>query len=183
MSRVAMELEADTNPCAPAERDASMDPPGAPATYGVFVRFRQKRLALRRGIPCIEDAVAIAEALRAERLHGRDDVFVARERDGEAVTAADEPTDPAWQREARDALDRATRAKERAAIAAKRLDRAARAIAAVVARGDAPPVFARLHRNAEAARALSAEAHASFVRAMSRVEAWLGSIEHETRAR
>jgi hypothetical protein len=51
-------------------------------SYSIFVRFRRSRLALRRGIAREEDALAIAEELRAGRFHDQGDVFVVKEPEG-----------------------------------------------------------------------------------------------------
>jgi hypothetical protein len=53
--------------------------------FSVFVRFRKSRLPLRRGIGSLEEAVAAAEALRRERLHGKDDIFIVREPEGTVI--------------------------------------------------------------------------------------------------
>lgn len=50
--------------------------------YGIFVRFRRSRLTLRRGIVRVEDALALAEELRASRFHDRGDIFVVKEPEG-----------------------------------------------------------------------------------------------------
>lgn len=143
-------------------------------TYGVFVRFRRSRLALRRGIARIEEAVAIAEALRAERLHGRDEVFVARESDGVAVSDGSERSEPAGDgAPLRETARRARRAAARAIAASKQLETVAGAIGAAVERGDAPPSLVRIHAQAGAARPALTEALASFARARSLVESWL----------
>jgi hypothetical protein len=55
--------------------------------YGIFVRFRRSRLPLRRDIAKLEDALAIAEQIRAERFHKREAVFVVKEPEGTVVTA------------------------------------------------------------------------------------------------
>jgi hypothetical protein len=58
--------------------------------YAVFVRFRRSRLVLRRGIVELEEALKIALQLRADRLHGRDDLFVLRQPDGEVIPLPDD---------------------------------------------------------------------------------------------
>jgi hypothetical protein len=55
-------------------------------TYGVFVPFGRRRLALRRGLGTAEEAFAFASRVRAERFHDTDKVIVVREADGEIVT-------------------------------------------------------------------------------------------------
>jgi hypothetical protein len=57
-------------------------------SYSIFVRFRRSRLALRRGIPRLEDALAIAEQMRAARFHDRSGVFVVREPEGTVIPLA-----------------------------------------------------------------------------------------------
>src|SRR4051812_41840694 len=54
-------------------------------TYSVFVRFRQSRLTMRRGIRDLGEAIHFATGLRANRFHDRDNVFVVREPGGEIV--------------------------------------------------------------------------------------------------
>jgi hypothetical protein len=63
--------------------------------YGIFVRFRQSRLPLRRGIARLEDALALADQIRAERFHKQDAVFVVKEPEGIIVTAASLEEEPA----------------------------------------------------------------------------------------
>jgi hypothetical protein len=65
-----------------------MPEPRKKESYSVFVKFRRTRLTMRRGIACIEDAVALAAELRAERFHNPGDVFVVKEPDGEIVDEA-----------------------------------------------------------------------------------------------
>jgi hypothetical protein len=60
------------------------------SSYGIFVRFRRSRLSLRRGIVRLEDALALAEELRASRFHDRGDVFVIKEPEGTLVEALPE---------------------------------------------------------------------------------------------
>jgi hypothetical protein len=54
-------------------------------SYGIFVKFRRSRLALRRGIVHLEDALALAEQLRASRFHDRGDIFVVKEPEGTLI--------------------------------------------------------------------------------------------------
>jgi hypothetical protein len=62
-------------------------------SYGIFVKFRRSRLVLRRGIVRLEDALSLAEQLRAGRFHDRGDIFVVREPEG-VVVEAPEPAPP-----------------------------------------------------------------------------------------
>ena len=64
------------------------------SSYGIFVRFRRSRLALRRGVIRLEDALAIAEQLRANRFHDRGDIFVVKEPEGTIVELAHRATVP-----------------------------------------------------------------------------------------
>lgn len=69
------------------------------SSYGIFVRFRRSRLALRRGVTLLEDALAIAEQLRASRFHDRGEIFVVKEPEGtivetEPAAGAAPPPDP-----------------------------------------------------------------------------------------
>jgi hypothetical protein len=63
-------------------------------SYGIFVRFRRSRLALRRGISRLEDALQIADALRVSRFHDRGDIFVVKEPEGTIVAPAPQPGHP-----------------------------------------------------------------------------------------
>ncbi len=60
-------------------------------SYDIYVRFRRTRLVLRRGIPRMEDAFAIAAALRASRFHDRGEIFVVKAPEGVIVEPAAEP--------------------------------------------------------------------------------------------
>ena len=67
------------------------------SSYGIFVRFRRSRLALRRGVTELADAIALAEELRASRFHDRGDIFLVKEPEGTIVelpTAAPEGAAP-----------------------------------------------------------------------------------------
>jgi hypothetical protein len=64
-------------------------------SYGIFVRFRRSRLALRRGVAQLEEALEIAQQLRASRFHDRGEIFVVKEPEGTIVELAppsDAPT-------------------------------------------------------------------------------------------
>src|SRR5271170_2062230 len=54
-------------------------------SYGIFVRFRRSRLALRRGVTHLEEALTIAQQLRASRFHDRGEIFVVKEPEGTIV--------------------------------------------------------------------------------------------------
>jgi hypothetical protein len=69
--------------------------------YSIFVKFRRSRLALRRGIVRREEALAIAEELRAGRFHDRDDIFVIKEPEGTVVDASTPEETPAAEPVAR----------------------------------------------------------------------------------
>jgi hypothetical protein len=64
------------------------------SSYSIFVKFRRSRLALRRGIAGREEALALAEELRAGRFHDRDDIFVIKEPEGTVVDAGTPETTP-----------------------------------------------------------------------------------------
>lgn len=55
------------------------------STYGIFVRFRKSRLALRKGITSLPVAMEIAAQLRADRLHGQRDLFIVKYPEGTIV--------------------------------------------------------------------------------------------------
>lgn len=84
-------------PPAATEGDARVgeDAPGLarpePATYSVFVQYRSRRLTMRRHLPTLDRAVALARELRNLRFHDRDHVLVIDDRSGEVVH---ETTDP-----------------------------------------------------------------------------------------
>lgn len=151
-------------------------------TYGVFVRFRRSKLRLRRGIARLEDAMAIAESLRRERLDGGSDVFVARESDGAVVdppaltktpsARATKPR-PARPHGARVAtLSRVRAAEARATAATERLDRIVDVITAEIDR--APPAMQASHARVIALRDMAARTLASFVGMRSRMEKSMG---------
>jgi hypothetical protein len=58
---------------------------GRASSYGIFVRFRKTKLALRRGITSLPLALEIAAQLRADRLHGQRDVFIIKHPEGTVV--------------------------------------------------------------------------------------------------
>jgi hypothetical protein len=58
-----------------------------PPSYGIFVKFRRSRLALRRGIVTLEEALSLAEQIRESRFHDRGDVFVVKEPEDVTVDA------------------------------------------------------------------------------------------------
>ena len=68
-----------------------MTTPPKPSSYGIYVRFRRSRLALRRGVPELADALALAEELRASRFHDRGDIFVVKEPEGTVVELPSAP--------------------------------------------------------------------------------------------
>jgi len=61
---------------------------GVRKTYSVFTRFRRSRLALGRGMPTVEVAIAFANRVRQVRFHDPDHVFVV---DDETGAVVDEP--------------------------------------------------------------------------------------------
>ena len=74
---------------------AGADAPGLvrpePATYSVFVQYRSRRLTMRRHLPTLDHAVALARELRNLRFHDRDHVLVIDDRSGEVVRDTTEP--------------------------------------------------------------------------------------------
>jgi len=172
--------------------------------YGVFVRFRKSRLPLRRGIASLDEATLAAEALRRERLHGKNDVFIVREPDGAVIELPALPVDPpaerglatlapiappapapalaapisaSWaQAEAslHARIEPAQRAMARAAEARARFDRSAQALGAALQRPDAPAALVEHHARTMALRALTARALASFEAATAVVAALAG---------
>ena len=58
---------------------------GKGPSYSVYVRYRKGRLALAKAITELDDAIAKAAALRSERLHDADHVFVVRDDTDEVV--------------------------------------------------------------------------------------------------
>lgn len=55
------------------------------ATYSVFVRFRRKRLILKRSVS-YDEAVQFVEQARRERIHAKDDVILVEDATGMVVT-------------------------------------------------------------------------------------------------
>ena len=104
-----------------------------PETYSVFVRFRKGRLALRRGMQNLGDALVCAEKHRATRFYQPDDVFIAIDgtpvclsiadaRRAESVERARLCAVDAEERDRRSAalVARAERARQRAILACER---------------------------------------------------------------
>jgi hypothetical protein len=57
-------------------------------TYSVFVKFKHRRLTLRRKIPNLSAAIQFADDIRAVRFHDPESVFVVLDRTGEIVHGA-----------------------------------------------------------------------------------------------
>jgi hypothetical protein len=68
---------------------------GHRTTYGVYTKFRQSRLALRRGIVDVADAIEFARQMRALRFHDPDDVVIVQEPSD--VIVGDAPCVPATE--------------------------------------------------------------------------------------
>ncbi|HVY48945.1 MAG TPA: hypothetical protein VHB21_23810, partial [Minicystis sp.] len=103
-------------------------------TFSIFVRFRKGKLALRRGLLSLRDALQNADQLAAQRFHERDDVFVVCDATGEefrldprsasVARALDEEradTMRAHYAHLEEVLARARRARDGAVVAAERV--------------------------------------------------------------
>src|SRR4051812_8890952 len=55
------------------------------ASYDLCVKFRGSRLALRRGLTSLEQALSIADELRANRFHDHESLIVVMHPGGEAI--------------------------------------------------------------------------------------------------
>lgn len=66
----------------------------APATFSVIVRWRGRRLTLRRGEPDLPTALAFAEAMRRDRFHDTDAVVVVDDATGAVVGTEREAVPP-----------------------------------------------------------------------------------------
>jgi hypothetical protein len=99
-------------------------------TYSVFVSFRKGRLALRRKILSLEEAITCAEAHRAARRDRPEDVFVVVDRTGETLSVAAARAALARHRQMSQ-FDRLQRAREAAArTTARAIEARERAIVA-----------------------------------------------------
>jgi hypothetical protein len=59
--------------------------------YSVFIKYRQRRLGLKRFLPSFEDAAAFAEEMRKTRFHSSEDIYIVDEATGEVVPAPPSP--------------------------------------------------------------------------------------------
>jgi hypothetical protein len=59
--------------------------------FSVFIKYRQRRLGLKRFLPSFDDAAAFAEEMRKTRFHSSEDIYIVDEASGEVVLAPPSP--------------------------------------------------------------------------------------------
>jgi hypothetical protein len=59
--------------------------------FSVFIKYRQRRLGLKRFLPSFEDAAAFAEEMRKTRFHSSEDIYIVDEATGEVAPAPPSP--------------------------------------------------------------------------------------------